>query len=120
MEHKSLGVREERRALFLRVLPWKREGERSELSVLFLVFAREWGMGTGEKTHEGYAMLFDPSVSQSRRLVEPNGQAAQTVKSHMPPLQLQKPGPTGLTHKGARNKASGTVPPRKKNATASK
>jgi len=58
MEHKSFGVREERRALFLRVLPWKRKGERSELFVLFLVFAREWGMGTGEKTHEGVRTAF--------------------------------------------------------------
>ena len=51
-------MREERRALFLRVLPWKRKGERSELFVLFLVFAREWGMGTGEKTHEGVRTAF--------------------------------------------------------------
>jgi len=34
MEHKSLRVREERRALFLRVLPWKRKGKSSEVSVL--------------------------------------------------------------------------------------
>ena len=48
MEHKSLGVREERRALFLRVLPWKRKGERSELSVLFFGVCKRGEKGKGE------------------------------------------------------------------------
>jgi len=74
MEHKSLGVREERRALFLRVLSWKRKGERSELSVLFLVFARE-----GNKWERSVS-----AKSRADQQTSPNGWKWQRAETATP------------------------------------